>query len=431
VDPNDAKQALRDRGVRFAESRFLRAVQTGDVPLVRLFLDAGLSPSAQASNGETAVVVAARQGNTEIARALLEAGADPGDLVAATKRQSSQKDSWEKLANLSGVLTFLASLAIAGAGWYFTTSYNNRQLEIARQQNTRDLQLKQEQNRITEMQTVEKFIPHFSEGEEPKRASLLAIKALARSELWAELAEMTGGSGSVDALRQGARGADGQKEAAAVRALSHIASRADDADATRARGALAEVFAAERSAMLRVKSGGSECSGFSVLGKEPRIATAGCVNTMAATVEIETSNHLKTSAAPISIQADTGLALLRPAAPLPQSLLLADKKPSTGSATVGMLFDREGNVQTLPGRIDSVDATVNLNLNGRSIVGRGWMSLIMDWGAFSEEHPGLAGSPILDETGKVLCVVVAAAGPRLFCAPLELEPGSKSPGEPS
>jgi hypothetical protein len=391
-----ARNELQGRGIRFDESWFLKAVRAGDLALVKLFLAAGISPVAEAPSGDSAVTEAARQGHAEVAKALLKAGADPDDLVAAAKRGRSRKERWEKLTS-AGVLALLSSLTIALAGWIVTSKYNDRQLEIAT------------------IQTVEKFIPHLiSEGDGPRRTSLLVLKALGKSNLWAQLAEATGGPGAIEALQKGAQGPNGQKDPAAVQTLSNIASRTDDADATRAKKALTDVFAIEKSAMVMVTSGNAVCPGFSLKAKENLIATAGCVRTNAP-VKVETSNHMKVSAMPTSVHPDTGLALLKTSTQLPKQLLLAEKEPSIGSLVVGLVFDQEGNVQALPGRVDDVDAAVNINGNGRNIKGENWLRLTVEAGSL----PSVVGAPILDETGKVICIVVAALNPHTFCAPLE------------
>lgn len=92
-------------------------------------------------------------------------------------------------------------MLVASVGWYFTNAYNNRQLEWTQAQARRDQESKEYQNRLSELQTVEKMIPHLAKDESSKRAALLAISVLATPKLAARFTEVYGGQGSVDALK--------------------------------------------------------------------------------------------------------------------------------------------------------------------------------------------------------------------------------------
>ena len=195
----EARETLSGRGLPFSEEQFLRHVRSGNLEIVRLYLRAGISPDARL-DGETALAASANSGDFDVTRLLLDCGAAPIGLTDGLKTNQKQRDSWEKLSSLAGVFTFVSSLVVASIGWYFTSSYNGRQLELNSIQAARDQQNKDYQNRLAEMQTVEKMIPHLTKDEASKRAALIAIGALATPKLAAQMAEAYGGQGSIDAL---------------------------------------------------------------------------------------------------------------------------------------------------------------------------------------------------------------------------------------
>ena len=84
------------------------------------------------------------------------------------------KDFWDKF----GVITPLLSGAlVALIGFYATNVYNRRQREA--EVNRKDSELL-----VAQVQTVEKFLPHLSAGnEESKKAALIAIAALGKETL--------------------------------------------------------------------------------------------------------------------------------------------------------------------------------------------------------------------------------------------------------
>src|SRR6266481_703642 len=123
-----AKHQLEAKGISFNEESFLYHISNGDVDIVKLFLDAGIKPSTKNLEGETALVVASKKGHRQIARMLIEAGADLGELIdSLPDKTEKKKDTWDKLAALSSIATVFASILVAALGWYFTQSYNWRQ----------------------------------------------------------------------------------------------------------------------------------------------------------------------------------------------------------------------------------------------------------------------------------------------------------------
>jgi len=118
------------------------------------------------------------------------------------------KDNWDKLAAVapivSGALIFLM-------GGYFTYSYNQQQL------------------RLQEIQTIERFIPHLMGNNQSKRAAILAISSLTNAELASKFAQIFASQGTVSALQSIAEtGSDKEKTVATTalaQALENLAAR--------------------------------------------------------------------------------------------------------------------------------------------------------------------------------------------------------------
>lgn len=100
--------------------------------------------------------------------------------MIATREPPPVKDNWDKLAAIapiiSGTLIFLM-------GGFFTYTFNQQQLKLQ------------------EIQTIEKFIPHLMGNEQSKKAAILAIKNLTNAELAGKFANIFASSGTVSALQ--------------------------------------------------------------------------------------------------------------------------------------------------------------------------------------------------------------------------------------
>ena len=109
-----------------------------------------------------------------------------------------EKDHWDKIAAvspiISGVLIFLA-------GGVFTFTYNQQQLKVQ------------------EIQTIEKFIPHLTGNEQSKKAAILAINSLADAKLAGKIASIYASSGTVSALQTMTRSGDNKDREIAQQAL--------------------------------------------------------------------------------------------------------------------------------------------------------------------------------------------------------------------
>jgi ankyrin repeat protein len=69
------KDQLAEMGIEFNETNFAKSIIRGETKVVQLFLKAGMPPQTK-SNGITPLLEAARRGHSEIALALINAGAD-------------------------------------------------------------------------------------------------------------------------------------------------------------------------------------------------------------------------------------------------------------------------------------------------------------------------------------------------------------------
>jgi Ankyrin repeats (many copies) len=229
TEPLKPEEELRRLGVEYNERAFLKYSSLGDVAVVRLFVAAGIRVSAKNRRGQTAVVLASKNGHTDVVRMLIGAGADVDGLVE-TIRSRPGKDRWDKLAALSSIATVVSGLLIATLGGYFTYSYNSAQVRMARLQSDRDETNKVQQNRLLELQIVERMIPQLTKNEKSKELALLAITELGSPKLAARLAESYRGKGSIQALQQMAVSGDKTTRREAASAISNIvaSARGDD-----------------------------------------------------------------------------------------------------------------------------------------------------------------------------------------------------------
>jgi len=78
-----AIQQLAQKGIKLDEESFIRAVIGNDVPVVTMFLAAGMNPNAQDKDGATALVHAIEEGHRKIALSLIASGADVNQKVAS------------------------------------------------------------------------------------------------------------------------------------------------------------------------------------------------------------------------------------------------------------------------------------------------------------------------------------------------------------
>ncbi len=136
------------------------------------------------------------------------------------KVEKPPKDVWDKVSAISGLIS---GLTVALIGFYATNVYNRRQREL--EEHRRDQELL-----VSQVQTVEKFIPHLSsDNEKTKAGALIAIAQLGNEELAVKLAAAFGGSGGTAALKSITSTSGGQVRASAAEALGKIGPDAVDA----------------------------------------------------------------------------------------------------------------------------------------------------------------------------------------------------------
>jgi hypothetical protein len=119
-----------------------------------------------------------------VALNLLKRGASPRILIdSLIDHRCVEKDTFDRMAALAPVLTFVSSLVIAGIGWHFTSSYNTRQEKLSVDHWKEELATKERERRTAELAVVEKMVPHLTASEASKRVAILAISELASPHL--------------------------------------------------------------------------------------------------------------------------------------------------------------------------------------------------------------------------------------------------------
>lgn len=130
-----------------------------------------------------------------------ESGREHEEILGHKSRSSSsaKKDVWDKLAAIGPIIS---GVAIFSLGGYFTFAYNQQQL------------------RIQEVQTIEKFLPRLASDEQSKRAAILAISSLTNTELASRMAAIYASPGTASALRSIAQTGNEKDKTIATEALA-------------------------------------------------------------------------------------------------------------------------------------------------------------------------------------------------------------------
>jgi hypothetical protein len=147
--------------------------------------------------------------NQDIQGAVLDTDKEKDQSVSLSQSSSRpQKDIWDKIAALAPIISGMLIFVMGG---YFTYSYNQQQL------------------RVQEIQTIEKFIPHLMGNDQSKRAAILAISSLTNAELAGKFAQIFASKGTVSALQSMAEtGSESDRSSASTalaKALENIAAR--------------------------------------------------------------------------------------------------------------------------------------------------------------------------------------------------------------
>jgi hypothetical protein len=382
---------------------------------VNVFICAGISPNA-ALNGETALALSIKSGFKDVSRLLLDAGANPVNAMDGLTLSPKTKDAWEKLSSISGVFTFIATLFVAGIGWYFTNSYNERQLELSQSQALRDQESKEYQHRLIEMQTVEKMIPHLVKDEKSKQAALIAISALGSPRLAARIAEVYGGQGSINALTQLATEKTGATSSTpAISALTNIASREKLTGAKPAHQALAKVFDGTERSIVKVSiNGRAICNGFVVAGKKGwMVSPAYCFDldrnlALDKGLQVQLINGTSVKPTQIEFRIDGLLAFLKMETRVLPELTLSTKKKLPGENVTQLAFDlslkKSGSILptvVLGKVVESGQMSFIGSANNKEVKA---MALVVELDVGEKALGGTAGGPLLDGEGNVACM---------------------------
>ena len=110
-----------------------------------------------------------------------------------------QKDNWDKIAAIAPIIS--AALIFATGG-YCTYTYNQQQIKIQ------------------QCQTIEKFIPHLMGNEQTKKAAILALSTLINTETASKFAAIFASTGTVSALQTMSETGTDKDKLIATQALS-------------------------------------------------------------------------------------------------------------------------------------------------------------------------------------------------------------------
>lgn len=126
-----------------------------------------------------------------------------------TQQAKPGKDVWDKVAAIAPIVSGALIFAMGGMCTY---NYNQQQL------------------RLQEIQTIEKFIPHLMGNEQSKRAAILAISSLTNAELAGKFAQIFASQGTVSALQSIAENGSEKEKNIAADALARAIEKSRNHD---------------------------------------------------------------------------------------------------------------------------------------------------------------------------------------------------------
>ncbi|MEO0645061.1 MAG: serine protease [Cyanobacteria bacterium J06650_10] len=174
-----------------------------------------------------------------------------GNIPQNQNQKVSEKDTWDKLNAVSGLISGGLVTAVGIAATYL---YNERQRKNSEAQKSRELQ-------VLQVQTLQGFMPQL-QSPDPKavEAALLAITALGNETLATELAAIYRNEGAISALSKIAS-APNRTDSGAVSALSKIASGSNREAAKQAEKSLESLFEALAESVVVVSTEKEKKSG--------------------------------------------------------------------------------------------------------------------------------------------------------------------------
>jgi hypothetical protein len=273
------------------------------------------------------------------------------------------KDLWDKISTLS---TFLSSVLIAGMGLYFTHVYNTTQ-------NEREINVKNQQNRIAEVQTLEKFMPHLLGSEESKKVAILAISSLGNTELATRLANLYPSGGTVSAV-------------------ATIASSGTDTERLVANKVLDNMFAKYRPAVVQLRGKDGCILSGTVINRDGYVVTANyatdCLKKDSDT--ITTWDKKTYHATETAASKELGLAVYKIEGSNFLALKLAEKPTMVGDEVLAIGSTGTELAAPATGKISKVDQK--------------FVTAV-----FNREMAGSGGGPVLNPRGEVIGIVYQGA----------------------
>lgn len=143
----------------------------------------------------------------EIKEALLRLEERQEKILAEYSAANKKRDLWDKISAISPIIS---GMAIALSALLCTYQYNQQQIKLQ------------------EAQTVERFIPHLMGNDTSKRMAILAMKTLVNTDLAAKYAAMFPSAGTMSALKQIAKTGDRQDKEIIYKYLHKAADEPDD-----------------------------------------------------------------------------------------------------------------------------------------------------------------------------------------------------------
>lgn len=149
--------------------------------------------------------------DADIKEQLLELQKQQQEIILKLEAKAVRKDGWDKLQCMAPILS---GFLIGGFGAFIGYSYNQQQIKLQ------------------EAETIERFIPHLAGNEKTKKAAILAMSSLTNTELAAKMASLFASEGTVSALESIARSGDVRERnlatEAMARAFNNMAQRSQD-----------------------------------------------------------------------------------------------------------------------------------------------------------------------------------------------------------
>jgi hypothetical protein len=136
----------------------------------------------------------------ELKQTLTQLQQQQNSLLEELRNSSREKkDSWDKIQCVAPILS---GLLIGGFGAFIGYSYNQQQIKLL------------------EAETIERFIPHLAGNEKTKKAAILAMSSLTNAELAIKMASLFASEGTVSALESIAQTGDSKDRTVASTALA-------------------------------------------------------------------------------------------------------------------------------------------------------------------------------------------------------------------